>query len=396
VAPNFRRPYSEQWNFGVQRAFTPRIVGEVRYVGNHGVGLFQTVNGNPPLNTLIADGFSNVIPAGLQPCTDSTKPGGNSQGYVNCNFRRVVERGNFAWSKYNSLQSELRVGQWHGVTATASYTWSHTMDNASEVYSTVGGGNTLSFAQNPFNTNRPERANSGIDFPNLVGVAFVYDLPFAKGQSGFVGKVLGGWQLNTTYRYSPGQPYSAIEFNNFETGAGNLCDPSSTMSGTYSACRPIPANPAAPLATAGFCTDPTLPDCGIADFVTGAPTTFSAVHWLYHDITADQFYGTPYKAAPRNTLRGQAISSASLAVFKNTKLNEKVTLQFQAQAFNVMNRQFRGVPDPILDHIVPNGNGYESFGNNFSNANAGGSSTANSVYDGIGRRRLLFGAKVIF
>jgi Carboxypeptidase regulatory-like domain/TonB-dependent Receptor Plug Domain/TonB dependent receptor len=391
VAPNFRNPYSEQWNLGVQHSFTSRIVGEVRYVGNHGVGLFQSVNGNPPLKTLIDNGFSNVIPAGLQPCPDPTKPGGNSQGYANCDFRRVVERGNFAWSKYNSLQNELRIGQWHGVTATASYTWSHTMDNVSEIFSTVGGGNTLSFAQNPFDTNRAERANSGINFANLVGIAFVYDLPFAKGRNDFVGKVAGGWQINTTYRYSPGQPYTAIQFNNFETGAGNLCDPSSTMSGTYSACRPIPANRAAPLATMGQCTDPTLPDCGIVDFFTAAPTTFSAVHWLYHDITADQFYGTPFKAAPRNSLLGQAISSANLSVFKNTKFGERLTLQFQAQAFNVLNRQFRGSPDPLVDDIAQG-----TFGNNFSNADAGASSTANSVYDGIGRRRLLFGAKLIF
>jgi len=270
------------------------------------------------------------------------------------------------------------------------------MDNASEIFSTVAGGNTLSFAQNPFDTNRAERANSGIDFPNLVGIAFVYDLPFAKAQNGFVGKVLGGWQLNTTYRYSPGQPYTTIQFNQLDLGTGNLCDPASTMSGTYSACRPIISNPTAPLATAGVCTDPTLSDCGIVDFVTGAPTTASSVHWILNEINAATFYGTPYKGVARNTLRGQAISSVNLSVFKNTKLNEKLTLQFQAQAFNVMNHQFLGSPDPILDHSVPNGNGYESFGNNLSNGNAGGSSTANSVYDGIGRRRLLFGAKVIF
>src|SRR6266852_4267896 len=352
VAPNFRRPYSEQWNFGVQRSFTPRIVGEVRYVGNHGVGLFQTVNGNPPLNFLIDSGFSNLIPAGLQPCTDPTQPGGNSQGYANCSFRRVVERGNFAWSKYNSLQSELRVGQWHGVTATASYTWSHTMDNASEVFSTIGGGNTLSFAQNPFDTNRPERANSGIDFPNLVGIAFVYDLPFAKGQSGFVGKVLGGWQLNTTYRYSPGQPYTVIQFNQFDLGTGNLCDPASTMSGTYSACRPILFNAAAPFASSGRMCDGTNASCSDSAgngeplgtlvalndpcFFAGPPpggcavSPLSTTHWVLNDSIAAQFYGTPYHGTPRNTVRGQSISSVNLGVFKNTKLNERVTLQFQA------------------------------------------------------------------
>jgi hypothetical protein len=264
------------------------------------------------------------------------------------------------------------------------------MDNASEVFSTVGGGNTLNFAQNPFDTNRAERGNSGIDFPNLLGITFIYDLPFGKSQHGFAGKVLGGWQLNTTYRYSSGQPYTTIQFNQFDLGTGNLCDPSSTMSGTYSACRPIVSNAAAPLATAGFCTDPTLSDCGISDFVTGAPTTFSAVHWILNDVNAAEFYGTPYKGGSRNTLRGQTISSANFGVFKNTKMNEKVTLQFQATAFNIMNKQFLGVPDPILDDAG------SSFQNTNFNPRGGFSSTANAVYDGIGRRRLLFGLKLIF
>ena len=55
VSPNFRNPYSEQWNLGFQRSFTNKIVGEVRYVGNHGVHLFQILNSNPALGPLIKD-----------------------------------------------------------------------------------------------------------------------------------------------------------------------------------------------------------------------------------------------------------------------------------------------------------------------------------------------------
>jgi len=52
VAPNLHNPYAEQWNLGVQRQLGSRIVGELRYVGNRGVGLFQDVNTNPALNAL--------------------------------------------------------------------------------------------------------------------------------------------------------------------------------------------------------------------------------------------------------------------------------------------------------------------------------------------------------
>jgi hypothetical protein len=54
----------------------------------------------------------------------------------------------------------------------------------------------------------------------------------------------------------------------------------------------------------------------------------------------------------RNTLRGTPISTANFAVFKNIKITEGVTAQFQAQAYNIMNTQFRGVPDPVLDDVA--------------------------------------------
>ena len=135
--------------------------------------------------------------------------------------------------------------------------------------------------------------------------------------------------------------------------------------------------------------NPAASDCGLADFVTGAPTTRSAVHWIYNDPKAAAFFGTPFAGAGRNILRGQPISTANLAVFKNFKIGEKLTAQLQAQAFNVMNVQFLGVPDPVLDHV-----GSGSFQNTKFNANGGVS--ANTVFDGIARRRLLFGMKLIF
>jgi len=388
VPQNFRNPYTEQWNLGIQHSFTPRIVAEVRYVGNHAVGQFQELNGNPALQPLISAGFQNLIPAGLTPCSDPTAPG-SSAGYANCNFTNVIQYANTASSSYSGLQSELRIANWRGLTATASYTYSKTIDNASEVFSTVGGGNTLAYAQNPFNSGEAERANSGIDFPHVVGVAVVYDLPFYKAQHGLVGHLLGGWQVNTTYRYTSGQPYTTIQ----RYVNGSLCDPTGNFGGTYDACRPIVSNAGAPLDTVGqyTCTGLTASTCSLSDFVTGLPTTTTAVHWIQNTPAAAIVYGTPFAGTNRNTLRGQDISTANLAFFKNIRITERLTAQFQAQAYNVFNTQFRGVPDPILDNVTRG-----SFQNTNFNSNGGLTFAGNNVTDGIGRRRLLFGMKLIF
>ena len=359
-ASNFHNPYTEQWNFGIQRSIGQRIAAEVRYVGNHDVGNFQNNNGNPALNPLIDAGFGNLIPAGLTPCSDPTQPG-FALGYVDCQKTRVLLRKNSAYSIYHSMQSELRVANWHGLTATASYTFSKVIDNASEVYSTVAGGNTLSFGQNPFNSSSgPERGVSGINFPHLLGVTFIYDLPFYKDQHGFLGKVLGGWQMNTTYRYTSGQPYTTIQSRfagNYGLGDGlPLCDPGRTFSSFYDACRPIVSNKSAPLNSIGICDPAVTSGCsllGYNDLLNGitTPTTANAVHWIVNDNTAAGIFGSPYLGATRNINRGQPISTANLSMFKNTKVNERLTLQFRATAYNVMNTQFRGVPDPLLDDV---------------------------------------------
>jgi len=399
VAENFRNPYAEQWNLGVQRTIVNnKVVAEVRYVGNHALAQFQALNGNPDLSPLIAAGFGKVIPYGLKPCSTPGAPG-FALGYENCNFTNVQTDANTAWAKYNGLQSELRIAGWHGLSSTASYTYSHAMDNVSEIYGTTngpvpGGGNTLPWAQNPFNTNRAERGNSGTDFPNVFGLALVYDLPFYTKQQGWLGHLLGGWQFNSAYRYTSGQPYTPVE----RYVSDSLCDPTADWGGTYDACRPILANTSAPFASVGefACSGHTASTCSLSNLVTGAPTTLSAVHWVQNDPNAAIYYGTPFAGVGRNFLRGEPINTVNMAFFKNTKITERLTLQFQAQAFNVLNTMFRGVPDPVLQDAAVIAGGVPKFGSVQYNNDGGGTFASNTTTDGIAQRHLLFGLKLIF
>src|SRR5262249_39210182 len=57
INSKMRSPYSQQWSFGVQRELPGSNVFEVRYVGTHGVGLFQTINANPFIGFLV-NGFN--------------------------------------------------------------------------------------------------------------------------------------------------------------------------------------------------------------------------------------------------------------------------------------------------------------------------------------------------
>ncbi len=67
-------------------------------------------------------------------------------------------------------------------------------------------------------------------------------------------------------------------------------------------------------------------------------------------------------------------------------------MRLEAQAYNLLNHRFLGVPDPVIDDVnLANGG---TFANNFSNPSGG--DYTNVVNTGLGRRRLILGAKFIF
>jgi len=400
VANNFHEPYTQSWSLGIQHELTSRMVFEVRYVGNHVVGNFQTVNANPALAGLIANGFSSFIPSGVTPCTTPGAPGAPTER-ADCNFRNVRERENTAWSRYNGLQTEFRVRAWHGLSGAGSFTFSKTMDNSSEIFSTQAGGSSVAGAQNPFDLSNGEKALSGLDFPKTASLYLIYELPMYKTQHGFLGKIFGGYEANTTWRYSSGQLWTPLTFPGANTSCQNSFD--NALFG-LSTCRPFLGSKSAPVDSVGQCTDATLPNCGLVNFYDGTPMT--AARWIYNDDTAAAFFHTPYGNGGRNPgVRGQAVSAVNFALSKTTKVSERLSLRLEAQVYNLFNHMFLGVPDPTIDacnfaaRTLPGCGG--SFGNNIFNSSGGVNAEGaggytNPTSGGLGRRRMILGAKVIF
>ena len=417
---NFRYPVGQTYTLGVQYQIRNSAVLELRYVGNHTSQQFQAIDANPFLATVAAN-FPNVVnPASLCSAANSTLAGGADIGFLHCGNTTVDEVENTAFSQYQSLQTNLTTRNYHGITATFGYTWSHNIDNTSEVFpSATGGGNTISFAQNPLNTDLGERGNSALDFPNAASISFVYTLPNFHSGHMLPDKLMNGWQANTIWVYNSGQTYTDFQAINASSAAAN--NPVVNSAGvttnvgdirTYESYgdipfeqnnvgadveRPILSNPKAPVGTLGIYTDTTLVQPTsttpavysapvLEDFKTGAVISPSQVRFIANNQLAANMLGNPYPGSTRNILRGDTFNNADFSVFKNTKLTERVTFRLEVDAYNVLNRGYYGAPGAALtDYNQGN------FNNFFFNQASG-----SFVTPGTGLRNMLFVGKILF
>lgn len=437
VDPDLYNPYTMSFNFGVQQELFRRSVLEVRYVGSRIVGQFQTVNGNPDVRNLLTAGdyFGNptlftggVLPGtcvGVSCLTPTADNGFNTRaldatgsrisgsGRLDPNFGQVRTRTNGATSTYNGMQVRFDTRFSNDLVLNANYTWSKTIDNASEIFSTLGGGQTVAHSQNPFDANRGERGLSAFHQGHNFTANFLYELPFMKDQRGFAGKLLGGIQFGGLIRVGSGRPYTPNTFYGmydvgWETGFigagglrpfnGNPAAPDSTIAIGYgTACLALFGGPECDYnggaAVPGSFIVYNTRNVGAPGTVVSAAQAAQSARLIYNDfgmftnfgipleeLEAFNMFGSPYGDVGRNTFLGESFATANLSLFKTTNITENTKIEFRAEAFNIFNHRNFGVPDPITEDAS------KEFGGTYGNPG----------FNNGGSRTLRFGLRFIF
>lgn len=411
VADDFRAPFSRQYSLGVQRQFGKNQIAEVRYVGTQGRALFQNINDNfftgPLVNGFTAGGvtypsFSNLLPSGTvsQVCINDPATLDNEAA---CNGRLkrqagITSRNNSGRSDYNALQARYNANFFdNSLSVGASYTFSKTLDNASEIFDLgVGSPN----AQNPFDIDNGERGISNLDRTHAFSTNFTFELPFYREQKGFLGRAFGGIQLNGTYIVTGGAPYtpqSVVGGSFFGLGATYLTAGERPFYGNPNAdarlvgisqldanrvfgvaCNPAPCSNA----TTGFYSVNELNRTGAAVAVN-----LSDVKYIINGPGAAKFFGTPFGNVARNTERGPIFNQLNMSLFKNIRIVEKVNIQLRGEAFNVLNHPNPGFGVNAGGFIPTN-----------SLLNAGSPGNAFGEFDDIGlaNRVVQLGVRIIF
>jgi hypothetical protein len=432
VSPDFHNPYAISYGFGIQQEVFKNSVFEARYVGNRNIGQFQSINANPNIRFLNVAGqvlfgdpgrfTGGVLPptcvgAGCQVPTVGNnfqnRPGTNGNGRVDPLSGPTRSRINGATSSYNGLQTRFDTRFFNSLTLNANYTFSKTLDNASEIFATFGGGQSIAFSQNPFNYTDQEKGLSAFHQKHNFTTNFLWDLPWYKEQRGTIGHLLGGFQLNGIIRAGSGRAYTPSEITGdydatfdsaFSGGAGPLRPfvgnpnaPAGTIAFGYTAACLVlfGDNPCATAVPGNFVIYNTLSPGSDGTVVTNAAAAAQGAQLIFNDfglfargnvaslagLEAFQYFKTPYGDLGRNTFSGEPFALVNMSLFKTTNITERTKLEFRVEGFNLFNHRNLGVPD-VFSEDASNGFAVSSF--------------LNPGFNNGGNRQVRFGVRFIF
>ncbi len=285
---NNTTPYMVQWNMNVQREVLPNTILTVSYVGSRGVHLVKIFDQNGVIPTIDANGVYHfgVLNAAGTGITANPRP--------DPSFSIISTDVNQGWSSYQSMQIALNRRLAQNFTMQLSYTWAHSIDDAS---ATQGESANDGPNQNPYNW-QGDKGPSAFDVRNTLKINGVYVLPFKAN------RLVQGWQLSGIFTYNSGYPYG------IEDGFDWL------GTGTTTNARPN-----------------VVPGCNL---IQDTAAKIVGIQWFNPNCFTLPAPGTPGNAG-RNIIPGPGTTNLDAALMKDTRIGEGVDVQFRVEFFNATN-----------------------------------------------------------
>lgn len=393
---NNKLPYSEDWTLDFQ--FQPRsdMSIDIGYVGNRGLHQIIPLPFNEPgiatpSHPINGQNYSygvEVLGSQNSPNPDGAKPtpyimanepyntfsGGNIDlrvpfvGY-DPNSTSFTASG---ISSYDALQAHLEKRLSHNIQAGVSYTWSHTLDEQSDVGLFFTGDNP--------NNLRSSYADADFDTTNNLTFNYLLKVPNAfKSRSNWLSYLTNDWSLIGLTVLQSGQPYSTYDF-------------SGSVGGQYFGTNVELINPVLPLA-------PGIKPASARTGKSGASTTGmpGATPKYAPALNASDFqipllqpgqngvppcdtsaiggnagpgggplcdvYETTFVPGQRNIFRQSFQKRADITLQKVVQIKERYALRYQFEVFNITNTPSFDIPtnnitlNPTFSELNGNGNG---------------------------------------
>jgi outer membrane receptor protein involved in Fe transport len=292
IAKNFVPSHNMNYNIQVEQSLSNKLVAQLGYVGSEGRHLLSILDINQA-----------ALGGGARPYAVQ---------FPDVTFINQIE--SIGTSNYNSLQATIRASGFHGLTAQAAYTWSHSFDEVTAYRGALPQDST---------NFKGDYGPSDFDNRNIFDALITYEVPGAAKWK----PLTHGWQLNSLMTFHGGLPFSVY----------SSADTSGTDDGNQR------ANPVAGVS----------PYAGFRKGGVGA-------NWLNPDAFVDAPAGT-WGTTSRNAYYGPGYSDVDFSVFKNTPITERISTQFRVEMFNLFNRTNFASP-------ISNGSGGVNPNYTFDNA----------------------------
>ncbi len=344
--------YVEQWNFDIQRQLPAGFFADVAYAGSHGVHLqqYQTninqiadsfvaqaaaqaaAGATPTIDTLVTNNLTSPNTALNPTATPMIHEGQYDRPYPEYNGLNLNGYGCCS-SNYNSLQASVTRRFQGGGTLLVAYTNAKLMSNTDTLTSWLEGNTGGVGSVQDWNNLKGERSLSSQDISQRLVISYVLDLPFGRGKAfannmnGIANGAVSGWGVDGITTFQRGFPLKI-----------NWAGPSTALEG-------------AGLGVANVRPD-VIPGCDLK--AGGGHIT----NWFNTNCFAPPpqwGFGTEARVDP--ILRGPGIDNFDFAIFKRTKVTERLGIEFRTEFFNIFNHPYFNVPGNGYNG-TPTGNGF--------------------------------------
>jgi hypothetical protein len=240
-------------------------------------------------------------------------------------------------SAYDALQAQIQKQMTHHLQASVSYTWSHALDEQSDIGLFFTGDNP--------NHLRDSWASSDFDRTHVITADFLATLPDVAAKYTPLSYLTNGWALTGIGIVQSGEPYSLYEFY----GA---------VGSAYFGDYPTLMNPVLPIANAGNVKAAMTGNAGSlrasgGNYIPSINPNDIAISYLQPGQKGvpvstgsdpQDIYETDFVPGQRNIFRQALQKRLDISVRKDFQFTERYGLRFDFNMFNVTNTTSLDVP----------------------------------------------------
>ncbi len=330
VQPDLQTPALITWSLRVEQQLGANTALTAGYVGSHGYHEIIGIDSNEPFPVVCPAApcpaaYPANFPAGLAgapvPAGAYYVPSATKANPSLANTWTYFSEGD---SSYHALQLDVNRRFSGGLALRGTYTSSKTIDDGDSLNATTSGGEPA-LASNPFNL-RADRGLANFDVRHAASISGVYALPIGQGKRygrnlrGLADRLASGWTVNSIVTVQSGFPFTPqLSYNPSNNGDTR--------------------NPVRPFVNPAF----------HGSAILGKPDQWFDPAAFLAPPNNSGFYGD----LGRDTLTGPGLAAWDLSFLKDTRIREKLKLQFRAELFNVLNRANFNTPNAVV--FTPSG-----------------------------------------